>query len=491
MTALARIRRLGGVSLIVLSAVAAGAALQSVTPSAEAYQRVEVGPISAPAGAPMSFADLIEAVSPAVVEIQVDIEFDAEAQLEGVPPQFREWLERQFGDQQPQPQQRTSLGSGFFISGDGHVVTNNHVVENATEITIGLSDGTEYPARVIGTDPQTDLALLKIDADVEFPYVQLDRDPQFRVGDWVVAVGNPFGLGGTATAGIISATGREIPSSTYNDFLQIDAPINRGNSGGPTFDLEGNVIGVNSQIFSPSGGNVGIGFAIPSDSAARIIDQLLDDGRVSRGWLGVTIQNVTPDIAESLGMDEPNGAIVSSIVAGGPADRAGFERRDVVLTINGEPVEGSRELTRRIGDIAAGDDVRFGVLRDGDTITVRARLGDRPSEDELGNLPEQGQADVSLFGMRLAPADDEVRERLNIDSEGGLVVDSLEPNGEAARKGLRSGDVILEAGGQATLTIDDFTAAVADAREDGRSAILLLVQGIAGQRYVALQIDEE
>ena len=298
MISVARIRRLSGVSLLALSAFAAAPAL--------AQQAENPPPLAAavPRGAPMSFADLIESVSPSVVTIQARGASSNGPDTEDLPPEFREWLERQFGGQAlPQTQQpRQALGSGFFISSDGHIVTNNHVVAQADEITVGTADGETFPARVIGLDPQTDLALIKVDADQEFPFVTLDETPHYRVGDWVVAVGNPFGLGGTATAGIISATGREIGNSTYNDFIQIDAPINRGNSGGPTFDLDGNVVGVNSQIFSPTGGNVGIGFAIPSDIAAQIVDDLLDSGRVSRGWLGVSIQNVTDDIAEALGL---------------------------------------------------------------------------------------------------------------------------------------------------------------------------------------------
>ncbi|MBR9825559.1 MAG: Do family serine endopeptidase, partial [Alphaproteobacteria bacterium] len=449
-----------------------------------------------PAGAPMSFADLIEGVSPAVVTIQAraDSRDPQEApNMEGLPPQLREWLERQFGGQvNPNPQPRQALGSGFFISAEGHIVTNNHVVEGATEITIGTSDGETYEARIIGLDPQTDLALLKVDEADDFPFVTLDDNPQYRVGDWVVAVGNPFGLGGTATAGIISATGREIGNSTYNDFIQIDAPINSGNSGGPTFDLEGNVVGVNSQIFSPTGGNVGIGFAIPSDVASRIVGELLEDGRVSRGWLGVSIQNVTEDIAGAVGLDEARGAIISSIVAEGPADNAGFEREDVILEVNGEAVDGSRELTRRIGEFAAGERVNFLVLRDGRERTVRAVLGDRPSEDDLNNRQsrEEAEASVALFGIQLSPLDDRSREALGLGEDVvGLVVDEVNPGGEADNKGIRRGDVVLEAGGEAVGTPDAFRAAVDEAREAGRSAILLLVEGRGGQRYVALQLD--
>lgn len=452
-----------------------------------------------PAGAPMSFADLIEDVSPSVVSINARItapmgpQGNAVPNVEGMPPQFREWFERQFPNQ-PQQREGRSLGSGFFVSAEGHVVTNNHVVENAAEITVSLSNGEEYPAEVIGTDPLTDIALLRVETDdtPDFPFVVLDRNPSIRVGDWVVAVGNPFGLGGTATAGIVSATGRELPSSVYNNFLQVDAPINRGNSGGPTFSLDGEVVGVNSQIFSPSGGNVGIGFAIPSDIAANIVDQLLADGRVARGWLGVQIQNVTDDIAEGLGLDEQRGAIVSSIVAGGPADEAGFERMDVITAVNGQSVDGSAELTRRVGSIGAGTEVTFNVIRDGENVVVRATLGDRPAETDLSTMqsiePDDAPQTV-FFGMQVVPAGSEGLDRLGVTAETGIVVVDLQPNSEAAQKGLRPGDVILEAGGEDLSDLDDLQNAIDEAREDGRTAILLLVQNDTGQRYVALTLD--
>lgn len=501
MNSVDRMRRLGGVSLLVLSAIGAGALLERA--STPAYALQETQPLyGAPGSAPMSFADLIESVSPSVVTIQASTNPDdiqiPDAQT--IPPemrdQFREWLERQFGGrgQDIPAQPRQSLGSGFFISADGHIVTNNHVVAGASEITIGTADGESFPARIIGLDPQTDLALLKVDEDASFPFVTLDRSPDYRVGDWVVAVGNPFGLGGTATAGIISATGREIGNSTYNDFMQIDAPINRGNSGGPTFDLNGNVVGVNSQIFSPTGGNVGIGFAIPSDVAARIVDQLLEDGRVSRGWLGVSIQNVTDDIAEALGLDEPTGAIVSSIVSGGPADEAGFEREDVVIEIDGDAIESSRDLTRRVGAIDAGETARFRIIRDGRQMTLRVELGDRPTDEDLAGLPtaDETPAEVSYFGMTLVPLEDADREVRDLPADAtGLVVDMVETGSEAQRKGLATGDVILEASGNAVESAEAFGEVVADARGDGRSAILLLVEGRGGQRYVALQLDED
>tara|TARA_R110000868_G_scaffold322583_3_gene583546 strand:+ start:8426 stop:9931 length:1506 start_codon:yes stop_codon:yes gene_type:complete len=499
MLSVSRIRRLGGVSLLVLSALAAGAIIdRSIEP---AYaQDVTQPPFAAaiPAGAPMSFADLIERVSPAVVTIQASSmgEENGGPDMENMPPQMREWLERQFGGRVPQQQPsapRQSLGSGFFISAEGYIVTNNHVVEGATEITIGTAGGDTYPAHIVGLDPQTDLALLKVDEDISFPFVTLEDHPHYRVGDWVVAVGNPFGLGGTATAGIISATGREIGNSNYNDFLQIDAPINRGNSGGPTFSLEGRVVGVNSQIFSPTGGSVGIGFAIPSDLAARVVADLMETGRVSRGWLGVGIQNVTDDIAGAMGLDEAGGAIISSVVAGGPADQAGFEREDIVLKVNDDDVENSRDLTRRIADLPVGERVSFHILRDGRERTLRVELGERPDDAALNQLPtrEQAEANVDYFGMSLTPLTDEVRDARGLDAgTAGLVVETTEPGGEAARKGLSRGDVILEAGGEAIGSVAALRTAIEHARSGNRSAILLLVETQGGQRYIALQLGD-
>jgi serine protease Do len=451
-------------------------------------------------GAPFSFADLIERVSPAVVSVNVTTESELPSledfDFDGAPPGLEEFFRqfrRDFDD--GEPREGRSLGSGFLISPDGYIVTNNHVVDHATNVVVTLREDEEIDAEIIGVDESTDLAVLKIVVDEPLPYVEFAEGAEVRVGDWVVAVGNPFGLGGTATAGIVSASGREI-GGTYNDFLQIDAPINRGNSGGPTFNLEGRVVGVNSQIFSPSGGNVGIGFAIPARTASRIVNAIISDGRVVRGWLGVTIEPVTPDIAASLGLDDPRGAIVNNVVAGGPAERAGFRVGDVVLSVGSERVDSSLDLTRKVGDLIVGENVRFRIYRDGRERNLNASIGERPSNQDLASLRDSPPSAPSTskgseFGLGLSSLDNETRARLNLDrGVEGVLVESVARASEAAEEGLTAGVVILEAAGEAVASPSDFDDVVARARLDGRPAILLLVHTPQGRRFVALSLDE-
>src|SRR5262245_37560234 len=378
-------------------------------------QEITPAPVAPPGGAPMSFANLIDHVRPAVVSISVRQRPDAAQgpSLEGLPPGFEQFFRGQPGRPQPAP---VALGSGFFINGNGTIVTNHHVIDGAEEITIHTSDGRDLPADIVGSDELTDLAVIRVRGGGHFPYVTFDDATHVRVGDWVVAVGNPFGLDGTATAGIISAMGRrDAGSSAYVDYMQIDAPINRGNSGGPTFDLAGNVIGVNSAIFSPTGGNVGIGFAIPANTANGIVQQLLRSGRVTRGWIGVSIQPLDEDIARSLGLEEPRGALVASVVPDGPAARAGIQQGDVILQFDGNRIEDSRDLTQRVGATAIGANSRIEVLRNGQRRTLNMRLAERPSEGQLASAnpapnaapppPEQGGAGVaqSSLGLSVRP----------------------------------------------------------------------------------------
>ncbi|MET0545687.1 MAG: Do family serine endopeptidase [Caulobacterales bacterium] len=475
-----------------------GATLQN--PNIANAQQIAIAP---PTGAPMSFADLIERVSPAVVSISVKARAPEAAANspfeyggEGAPDEefdFRKF----FGDpggrgQQKAPEIR-SMGSGFVINEGGNIVTNFHVIDGAEEITVALKDGREIEADLVGADKATDLAVLKLREKGPYKFVSFDTAEDIRVGDWVVAVGNPFGLGGTATAGIVSADGRKI-GGPYTDFLQIDAPINRGNSGGPTFDLKGRVIGVNSAIFSPSGGNVGIGFAIPSTTAARVVDALMKNGRVARGWLGVSVQDVNKDIASGLGLKDAKGAIISSVVDGGPAAKGGFRSGDVVLTINGKKVDDAGDLTRQVGDLGAGKNVPVEVLRDGKRQSMRVTVGDRPSEEKLASLDYRRSNDTPAPGAAAAGGtealgmafgalrpDDRTRLGLTKDEPGALVTD-VDPDSEAGQRGMRAGVAILEAGGKAVRSAADVNRAVSDAKRDGRETVLLLVQVRQGAR---------
>jgi serine protease Do len=486
----------GGAALTLFAGFAAAPAMMSRSADA---QEINPSAISPPAGAPMSFADLIERVRPAVVSISVRQRPDAAVgpSIEGLPPGFEEFFRGRPGRPGPAP---TSLGSGFFINEGGTIVTNHHVVEGAEEITVRTGDGREFPADIVGSDEATDIAVLRVRGGGRFPYVTFDDASHVRVGDWVVAVGNPFGLDGTATAGIVSAIGRrDAGSSAYVDYMQIDAPINRGNSGGPTFDLSGNVIGVNSAIFSPTGGNVGIGFAIPANTASAIVQQLIQTGRVTRGWIGVSIQPLDEDIARSLGLEEPRGALVASVVPDGPAARAGIQQGDVILTFDGARIEDSRDLTQRVGATAIGHNSRVEILRNGARRALTMRLAERPSEQLLASAtqtpqatPPEGGAGVaqSSLGLSVRPLSTEDRARYELRAnETGLVVTSVDPSSDAAQKGVIAGDVILQAGGRAVRTPQDLNAAADAARRAGRP-LLLQVDGRAGRRFVAAEVGE-
>jgi serine protease Do len=377
------------------------------------------------------------------------------------------------GGGQPKLPTQQSAGSGFFISPDGYIVTNNHVVENAETIKVVLKDETELEATVVGRDEGSDLAVIKVKGGrTNFPFVNFENAGKPRVGDWVIAVGNPFGLGGTATAGIISAYGRDIGDGPFVDYIQIDAPINRGNSGGPTFDIYGRVIGVNTAIFSPSGGSVGIGFAIPAEIADNVTKQLISGGKIQRGYIGATIQNFTPDLAEAQGLGVQKGAIVSDLVPGGPSARAGLLPGDVVVAVNGVSVKTSIELTREVAKGRAGDVLRLDVIRDGKHRNVEVRSGVRPSEKDLAsndntpggpdrNPAVPGTPHPSVLGMALGPLDEPTRRRLNAPADlHGVVVESIDQSSDAGQKGLHRGDVIVQAGGRPVSAAADVAAAV-------------------------------
>ena len=367
-------------------------------------------------------------------------------------------------------------GSGFIISADGYAVTNNHVVKDANEVTVTMNDGTELKAEVIGTDPKTDLALIKIDSDKKFDFVSF-TDGKPRVGDWVMAVGNPFGLGGTVTTGIISASGRVIGAGPYDDFLQIDAAINRGNSGGPAFNLEGEVVGINTAIFSPSGGSVGIGFAIPASTAENVIASLKETGTVTRGWLGVRIQPVTEEIAESLGLADAKGAIVSDVTEESPALEAGISQGDTILKVDGKDISDSRDLSRKVAELKPGQSVPVTVVRDGKTMDISVKIGTMPDEPQMaakdGGKAEPSSLSLSDFGLKVAPAQD----------GAGVTVVEVTPGSAAAERGLKAGDVILEVAGTEVNQPSDVRDAL---KANKRSRVLMLVKTEDGQRFLAL-----
>ncbi len=450
-------------------------------------------------GAPFSFADLVERVSPAVVTVTVEQQLKPTQNFnpEDLPEPFRDFF-NQFGDGNRQfsaPHKAVAMGSGFIIDRGGYIVTNNHVVEDGRKITVKLPDGREFTAKLIGSDQATDIALLKVKSDKPLPSVEFGDDHDVRVGDWVIAVGNPFGLSNTVTAGIISSIGRDVGNGPYTDYLQIDAPINRGNSGGPTFDLQGKVIGMNSMIYSPSGGSVGIGFAIPSTTIHDVVAQLQAHGHVSRGWLGVQIQNMTPEIAQSLGARGDKGAIVASVVGGSPASKAGFVPGDVVLAINGKSVEDSRDLTRRVAALPAGAKASFTVVRSGGQKTLTATIGARKDEQVASNEAPQENSSLGstgeAMGLGLASVTPETRRNYNLDDHvNGVVVTRVDPDSDAADKGIEPGDVLVSVANKNVRSPQDIKAQIASAQAAGRKSVLVLVQGTAGQRFVALKIGQ-
>ena len=446
------------------------------------------------------FADVVEKVKPAVVSVRVKV--DATAKMmsmndndEASPMQPGAPLEKffeQFGGRGmpngfPQGKRAvTGEGSGFFISADGYAVTNNHVVDHAKTVQITMDDGSTYDAKVVGSDPKTDLALIKVDANKSFPFVKFaDRDP--RVGDWVVAVGNPFGLGGTVTAGIVSARGRDIGSGPYDDYIQIDAPINKGNSGGPAFNMDGEVIGVNTAIFSPSGGSVGIGFDIPAATAKMVVAQLKEHGRIDRAWLGVQIQPVTAEIADSLGLKKAEGAIVAQPQADSPASKAGIAAGDVITEIDGKAIKDSRELARKVGMMAPGTKIKVTLARKGEIKTLTLTLGKMPNEQQAkaDTSDEMSAGDSPRLGLNLAPAKDVAGS-----GDQGVAVVGVDPNGPAAERGIKTGDVILDVAGKAVANTAEVRKALSDARTAGKNTVLLRVKTAEATRFVALPIKK-
>src|SRR5712692_4428058 len=444
---------------------------------------------------PVGFADIVEKVKPAVISVRVKLGGSAktmsfENDLPFPPNSQIERFFRRFGlpegavPSEPRgPRNRlvTGQGSGFFITADGYAVTNNHVVDKAEIVEISTDDAKTYTAKVIGTDDRTDLALIKVEGRTDFPFVRLS-DNSSRIGDWVIAVGNPFGLGGTVTAGIVSARGRDIGAGPYDDFIQIDAAVNTGNSGGPTFDLDGNVIGVNTAIFSPSGGSVGIAFDIPAETVKAVITQLKDHGAVTRGWIGVQIQPVTNEIADSLGMRNARGALVAEPQSGSPAQKAGIKAGDVIVSVNGESITDARNLARRISAMAPGTSVKLGIIRGGREDTLTLTLGELPRDRQARADTEDRTAprgvEVPKLGLSLAPAR---------NGGEGVVVTQVDPSGAASDQ-FQAGDVILDINGKAVSTPADVRKAVSDAQSDGKRSVLMRVKSNQGTRFGAVTI---
>src|SRR3990170_4454736 len=493
---------LAAAALIATSAL--GLALGNSVPFAAAETATQPT-IETPYGrAPLRFADLVAKISPAVVSINVkgDVKVaDNDMQIPGMPdlPEDNPLYDffKQFRKGMPQaptkPTPSLAQGSGFFISPDGFVVTNNHVVEDAEDITVTLESGDKYPAKLIGADPRTDVALVKVNAEGKtFPFVGFSsKDP--RVGDWVLAVGNPFGLGGTVTAGIISAHNRDIGSGPY-DYLQIDAAVNRGNSGGPSFDLDGKVVGMNTAIFSPSGGNVGIAFAVPAALVKEVVSELQSHGSVDRGWLGVVIQNVSDDIADSIGLPEAKGAMVTKVTEDGPAAKADLKAGDVIVEVNGEKINDSRDLARKIAELHPDTDVKLSIARYGEQRQVTMKLGTFPSSKKLAALEEDKPADTGEqmkdLGLSLAPA-----VKFPGAGDEGVVITEVDPQSDAADKGLKPGDVILQVAGVTVSEPSDVAAgvkkAIAGAKSD-KDTVKVLMQVKTGDqtRFVALSLKK-
>lgn len=490
-SALALLVGVGGVSTaFVLTGQTANAQMQKAAQIVVPQTQVQQG-----------FADLVQSVKPAVVSILVEAESkDSPVQQRSQQFQFnfpdlpkdspfRDFFD-QFGQNGPDSQQQAprhymAAGSGFIISDDGYIVTNNHVVEDATKVTVVFDDGHQETAKIVGTDQRTDLAVLKIDGK-DLPFVTFEDEPS-RVGDWVVAVGNPFGLGGTVTVGVISAEGRNIGGSNYGDFLQIDAAVNTGNSGGPDFNTSGQVVGVNTAIYSPNGGNVGIAFAIPAHTVKQIAQQLIENGSVTRGYLGVSIQDVTKDIADSVGLSDAKGAIVREPTPDGPAGSAGVKSGDIITKVDGKQIADALDLSRTIGNKSPDSTVELTIWRDGKETTLSVKLAKLNEEQQAApdqNAPQPPQAlpeSTQSMGMTLVP---------NGDGSGGLLVQSIEPDGEAAQRGLAVGDVVLEVDNQQVSSPSDFDKAIAGVKEKGLNTALVKVSRDGEARFVGLPLSD-
>lgn len=463
---------------------------------------------------PGSFADLAEHLLPAVVNISSTQKAQSEAEIQDMPAMpglpegspfehfFEEFMDRRIPNMPMEPQ--ASLGSGFIIDAkNGYIITNNHVVKDAEEVRVTFHDDETVDAEIIGHDEKTDIAVLKVDTKGKsLTEVHLGDSDAIRVGDWILAIGNPFGLGGTVTAGIISARARDISSGPYDDFLQTDASINRGNSGGPMFNLKGEVIGINTAIFSPSGGSIGIGFAIPSALAKTVINQIIEYGRTRRGWLGVRIQHVTEEIAESLGLEEPIGALVASVTPDGPSEKAGLMLGDIILELNGKKVKEMRELPRLVAETPIDSEAKITYWRDGKKRTTTVHIGELEKAEETGLITQNdtgseqnngtaGQ-EIEELGITVAKLSDALRSQFGVvQNAKGLLITAIEPRSQAAQKGLFEGDVIEEVNQAKVEEPADLQKAIKKAQKAGRSSILMLINRDGDSRFIAIKIDDQ
>src|SRR6476646_8839900 len=494
--------------VMLMASVVTGLAVYGLSSSSDRFElfgspaHAQMGNAASSAAQPSGFADVVERVKPSVISVKVTMKDKAadasnkDDDDESGSPMERFF--RQFGGPNGGPQnpgrngrhgEMMGQGSGFFISSDGYAVTNNHVVDGADKVEVTTDAGKTYTAKVIGTDPRTDVALIKVEGGLDFPFAKLS-DGKTRIGDWVLAVGNPFGLGGTVTAGIVSASGRDIGSGPYDDFIQIDAPVNKGNSGGPAFNMLGEVVGVNTAIYSPSGGSVGIAFSIPASTVKNVIAQLKDKGSVSRGWIGVQIQPVTAEIADSLGLKKAEGALVAEPQANGPAAKAGIESGDVITAVNGETVKDARELARTIGGLAPGNAVKLNVLHKGKDKVIDLTLGQLPNSIEAKadvDNSDQGSAtrgtDVPKLGLTVAPANSVA----GAGKDGGVVT-QVDPKSAAAERGFKEGDVILEVGGKTAANAEEVREVINAARTENKNSVLMRAKSGTSSRFVAVPL---
>ncbi len=452
----------------------------------------------------LSFANLVEKISPAVVSVLVEREVQTSRRPRNIPPGFERFFnlptqpdgEQGSGDpfQDDGVRRAEAQGSGFFIDDKGHIVTNHHVIADAVSVKISLADGTEIDAEIIGSDEVTDLAVLKIKDNVKQPFVSFAPDSNLRVGDWVVAVGNPFGLGGTVTTGIVSAIGGRNREQQYLDLIQIDAAINSGNSGGPTFDLSGNVIGVNVAIYSPNGGSVGIGLAIPAATAKQTVAQLIEKGSVTRGWLGIALAPVSQDIADALDLKDTNGVLVNEVIAGTPAANGGVQDSDVITQVDGVEVKGPNDLSRRIANYPPGRKVKLRLIRDGATKNLTVTLGERNDDPQVAQITPEIEEETSAetLGVRVSNLTAETRERFRIPQDAeGVVVTGVKPNSPAQRAGLQPGVVILEVANQKISSPSELEKQLEKAKKAKKSTALLRLQRGSVKQYGALRLDDE